>query len=228
MNVLILDTETTGVDPAKDKVVEVAAILYSIEHATVLSAFSSLLSGEANAAEKINRIPAEALKVADTFSNPWTAVTEMAVYARAVVAHNAPFDYSFVPEHLRRVAPWICSMDDIEWPCRNDVGSRSLVAIALEHDLGIAYAHRAMADCDLIARLFTRAHELGEDLAELVKRAMRPKGEFIAVVSYQERELAKKAGFRWEPESKTWRRRMFLEDLSKLPFRTKPGEASAP
>jgi DNA polymerase-3 subunit epsilon len=227
MNVLILDTETTGVDPAKDKVVEVAAILYNLDHATVLEAFSSLCRADDNAAQAINRIPAEALPDAQRGAAVWDYVAKLLSGAEVFVAHNAAFDRSFTPEHVRKVLPWICTMDDVEWPKRSKA-SPSLVALALDHDLGVAYAHRAMADCDLIARLFTRARELGADLHHLVERALRPKGEFVAQVSYMDRELAKTAGFRWEPESKTWRRRMFLEDVGALPFKTKRADASAP
>jgi DNA polymerase-3 subunit epsilon len=220
-NVLILDTETTGLDPGKDHVLEVGAVLYSVKFGTVLSAFSSLLPGESNAAEAINRIPTAALKDAESFSNPWWVVREMALYGDAIVAHRAEFDRSFVPENLRTIRPWICSKYDIQWPKQTRPGS-SLVPLALEHDLGVAYAHRALADCDLIARLFTRSRELGADLNAMLTRAMRPKAEFVALVSYDDRQLVKDAGFQWNGDTRLWTRRMFIEDASTLPFKVRP------
>jgi DNA polymerase-3 subunit epsilon len=51
--VLILDVETTGLDPKADQAIEVGAILYSVEHATTLAAASTLIRSESNAAEAI-------------------------------------------------------------------------------------------------------------------------------------------------------------------------------
>lgn len=221
---LILDTETTGLDPSTDRAVEVAVILYSVEHATVLSAFSTLIEGDGNAAEAINRIPAAALCSAGLLALPWLTVQAMAGHADAIVAHNAEFDRGFVPVELRDALPWVCSKGDIAWP-KQTRPEPSLVALALEHDLGVAYAHRAMADCDLIARLFTRSRELGADLPAMLARAMRPKADFVALVSYDDRDKAKAAGFRWEPATKQWRRRMAVEDAAALPFRVRQVEA---
>jgi DNA polymerase-3 subunit epsilon len=215
---LILDTETTGLDPAVDRVVEVAAILYSVEHATTERAFSSLIRGDSNAAESINRIPVAALAGAWMAEPVWSTVFDMAEYADAIVAHRAEFDRGFAPPPLKG-APWICSKFDLEWP-RGKPGA-SLVQLALDHDLGVAYAHRAMADCDLLARLFTRARELGANLPAMLERGLRPKTNVIALVSYDDRELAKKAGFQWDAGSRQWHRRMVLEDAIALPFKVR-------
>ena len=227
MRVLILDTETTGLSPDADRVIEVAAILYSIDHATVIECYSSLIdSGTGNAAEAINRIPPAALIEASTGSLVWQRVESLANDATCIVAHNASFDRSFCPDPLPSLRPWVCSKNDIQWP-KQTRPAPSLVALALEHDLGVAVAHRALADCDLIARLFTRSRELGADLGAMLTRALRPSAVFAALVSYEERERAKSAGFRWEPESKQWLRRMAIEDAAALPFRTHPQPESA-
>jgi DNA polymerase-3 subunit epsilon len=216
--ILILDTETTGIDPATSTTIEVGVILYSVEHGTSLMSYASLLEAKENPAEAINRIPAAALG-GHNASQAWADVETMADRADAIVAHRAEFDRGFVTQHLRDVKPWICSKFDLEWP-RGKPGE-SLVQLALEHDLGVAYAHRALADCDLLARLFTRVREMGVDVAEMLRRALRPKADFVALVSYEDRELAKKAAFQWDGIARQWKRRMFLEDVDKLPFRVR-------
>jgi DNA polymerase-3 subunit epsilon len=216
-HVLILDTETTGLDHQKDSVIEVAAILYSVEHATPLRSFSSLMYATGNAAENINRIPAAALADAWLAEEAWAEVSEMAGAADAIIAHNADFDRPWCPQVLQDM-PWICSKVDLQWP-KQTRPEPSLVALALEHDLGVAYAHRALADCDMIARLLTRARELGANLAEMLVRGQRPKILLQAMVSFDERELAKTAGFRWDPTTKRWLRRMVAEDAVGLPFK---------
>lgn len=217
-NVLILDTETSGIDPAKDCVVEVAVILYSLEYATVLSSFASLIHGDRNEAVEINRIPVEALAKAPTGEQLWPAIHTLADTADAIVAFNKDFDRSFVTGVLRDCYKWVCAMEDIRWP-KQTRERPNLVGLALEHDLGIGYAHRALADCDLIARLFTRSKELGSDLNVMMEKAMRPKASVRALVSYDDRDKAKKAGFQWDADKKIWHRRVFMEDIPSLPFR---------
>lgn len=218
--ILILDTETTGLDPGKDQAIEVAAILYSVERATVVESFSSLIRADGNAAEAVNRIPAAVLADAPSAASVWARVGSLFAAGEVVVAHNADFDRAFTPESIARLRPWVCSKADIQWP-KQTRPSPSLVPLALEHDLGVAYAHRALADCDLIARLFTRSRELGADLDAMLVRAMRPKADFVALVSYEDREQAKAAGFQWEPAAKQWKRRMAIEDAAALPFKTR-------
>ncbi len=218
--------ETTGLDPAKDHAIEVAAILYDLEHASVVQAVSSLMWCDRNEAEAINHIPLPALREAPPEGIAWALVETLSRHADVYVAHNADFDRSFVPEHWRRPMPWVCSKNDITWPRQTREGS-SLVALALDHGLGVATAHRAMSDCDLIARLFTRAVELGADLQAIMAHAMRPKVEVHALVSYEDRDIAKRAGFQWDGERKKWWRRMALEDTAALPFQVREAKTPA-
>lgn len=211
-NVLIVDTETTGLDEHA-VCIEVAAILYSVKHATVLESFSSLIQHDSNPAESINRIPVAALRDAPKAGEVWAMVDALVTSADAFLAHRAEFDRRFVPHAVRSRLPWICTKTDLAWP-KQTRPEPSLVALALEHDLGVAVAHRALADCDLIARLLTRSRELGADLVAMLERARRPKVTLMACVSYDDREKAKAQGFRWSAERQQWLRRMVKEDAA--------------
>lgn len=216
--ICIVDCETTGLVSTSDRVVEVAAILYSVEHDTVLEAYSSLIAGESNACAAINRIPEAALFDAAPAAPVWATIRESVSRGEAIVAYNADFDRSFFPDHLQSMRPWICAMQDIQWPKQSKPG-QTLVALALEHDLGVAVAHRAMADCELIARLFMRARELGSNIEGMLGRALRPKALFQSKAPFAENDKVKAAGFRWEPDNKRWVRRMAIEDVAALPFK---------
>ena len=220
-NCLIIDTETQGLDPLTHQAIEVAAILYSVEHGVVLRSVSNLIRSQGgNAAECINRIPAAVVAEATDADTAWEPVFSLAEKAGVICAHNAEFDRGFVPIALRDCLPWVCTKEDIVWPKQTKPGM-SLVALALAHDLGVAYAHRAMADCDLIARLLTRSKELGADLQALIAHGMRPKATFAALVSYNDRAEASGAGFHWECAVKRWERTMAIEDAAALPFSTR-------
>ena len=216
---LLLDTETTGVDPSVDRVIEVAACLYDLEIGCPLESYASLIRSPDNASEQHNGIPQEALVAANHGIEVWRRVLELSQTADVVAAHKAEFDQSFVRSAgIASLAdrPWVCTMEDFVWKS----GSKKLVEIALSYGLGVASAHRALADVDTMARIFTRMKELGEDLPALFVRAARPKALFYALVSYERRQVAKDHGFRWDEakHGKNWFRTMPIEDTPDLPF----------
>ena len=220
MRVLILDTETTGLDPAVDRCIEVGCILYDTKAAAVIASYASLIGQEdtANAAESINRIAPAMLVSAPTHDFVWNIVKNHAKTADAILAHRAEFDRGFVPLDLRTIRPWVCTKFHVEWPL-GKMGDH-LVHLALAHGVGILSAHRALTDCDTLARLLTRVHEMGSDLDLMLTRAMRPRVKLIAHVSYDDREKAKAAGFAWDGARKVWHREMPIDEVESLTFRT--------
>ncbi len=214
---LLLDLETTGIDPKVDRVVEIGMVLYSLEFHTILRCMSAVVdAGIGNAAVAVNGIPATALVGGLSEADAFGYVQEWMACADVVLAHNAAFDLSFLPEALRTTLPVVCTMSDVQWP--RSCSSKGLTAIALAHGLGISHAHRALTDCLTIARLLERAHELGADIQAMLARAMVPKSRFVALVSYDNRGEAKSAGFQWDPLRKVWHRMMVPSDAAKLPF----------
>jgi len=212
--VALLDTETTGMDPKVDRTIEVAVALFDVAHAQPVISFASLIRGESNAAFAVNGIPAGMLPSAREADPVWRAVRWIIEPATVIIAHNAEFDWQFCPNFDK---PWACSENDFKWPGRERGGS--LVHLALSLGLGVASAHRAMADVDTLSRIFTRLAERGHDLQAIIRHAMRPKAMFHSLASYDDREMVKQAGFRWDPSKKIWWRRMPEEDAKGLPFK---------
>jgi DNA polymerase-3 subunit epsilon len=225
-NVMIIDVESSGVDPQKDTLLEVGAVLWNVEQCAVIGAWSELVSNPpVNAAYSINRIPPALLNVRGVASIIQVQLRLAALIARAdvLIAHNADFDRGFLQANGVdfQGRPWICSMDDLEYP--RPTSSRALTAIALAHDVGIVQAHRALADCMLLARLFERVAELDVDLPQFFARGLRPKTLVVADVSKANRQLAKDAHFVWDRlVPMHWARRMAYEDTAALPFHTTP------
>jgi DNA polymerase-3 subunit epsilon len=220
--ILILDTETSGFDPAKDPLVEVACSRWSLKHGCVLDAWSTLVQGGKNGAEHVNGIRPESLADGMPFHNAMKVVMHKASMVDVVVAHNASFDRGFLPDLGK---PWVCSMDDIEWPKAKEGGFSSVVYLALANGLAVMEAHRALTDVLLLARLFERMIEKDVDLQAMFARAMRPKAEFLSLAPFKENDKVKAHGFRWFAEEKQWRRRMFIEDVGALPFEVRQLEA---
>ncbi|MBD2078372.1 3'-5' exonuclease [Leptolyngbya sp. FACHB-17] len=235
--VLIIDTETTTLDPENGQVIEIGAILYSLRHQTAIQQSSVLLPAEDNPAESINRIKSAALATLSPSVTELglTTILEMARMADVVAAHNAEFDRKWfgsagnngvllpnLVDASDNLLPWVCTCNDFEWPYQTRSG-QSLIELALAHGIGVYANHRALTDCQLLAALFDKV----DNLQRMFERALRPKARFVALVSYDNRELAKQAGFKWFSDRKTWERVMVVEDAQQLPFRVKQLDLSA-
>ena len=226
---LILDTETTGLDPGEDFVVEVACMLFDLQHASPVASFASLIVSERNPAWEINRIYPSMLRVAPEPIKVWPDVIDMASRADVILAHRAEFDRGFVPPELRTIRPWVCTKYHVEWP--HGKAGDHLVHLALAHGVGIVTAHRAMADVDTIARLLTRVYddkvseEDPDPLSRMIAWAMRPRRKVRAIVSYADRDVAKQHGFAWYPESKSWLAELPEDKLAALPFKVSDAQA---
>lgn len=215
---LILDTETSGLEDGAP-VIEVGAILYSVDSQCSLQELSTLLPAQENAAESVNRIKPKALQEMYDIGSVLALehIFRMSKKADCYVAHNADFDSKrlFGNTNFLPLAslPWLCTMADFKWPqATKEQGS--LINIALDHGIGVASAHRALTDCRLIAALFDRM----EDLPAMFQTAMRPKALFQALVPFERKDEAKAAGFKWNGADKTWTRQMAIEDAGALSF----------
>ena len=218
-HVALLDTETTGLDRQTDRCIEVAVMLYDLEHAQPVASYASLIRGaESNAAQSANGIPPAMLPRAQEPDVVWRAVKWIIDPASVIIAHRAEFDRQFVPELGK---PWVCSKVDLKWPGR--MRGDHLVQLALGLGLGVASAHRAMADVDTLARILTRVAEKGHSLEQLILQALRPKLRYVSLAPFEQREIVKAHGFMWDAERKQWWRDMPPEDVEELPFPVRAG-----
>lgn len=217
-SVSILDTETTGLDPSRNKCIEVAVIRYSITHHAVIDCFSSLIIGESNEAESVNKIPSQLLPYGMVREHAWEQVAEICSLTDHVLAHNADFDKQWIPDTFPKMK-WIDTCNGIRWPMESRPGA-NLVQLSLDHGLAVMDPHRALNDCLMIARLLTRVAELGFDLTEMLQMGLRPTAVFRACVNYQDMDIAKDNGFKWYNPDKMWIRKMAIEDTKALPFKT--------
>lgn len=223
---LILDTETTGLDPSSGACVEVGAVLFRVPERAVLAQVSFLLPVESNPAEPINGISAAISRLPQPWQAGLRCFEAMLASADAVLAHNAAFDRQwFGSGVLPQIdKPWICSMDDIRWPAERQLRSNPSVRdLALAYGVPVWAAHRALTDCIYLAQVFERC----ANLEELLEAALEPRQLFRAQLSYAERHRAKEAGFRWnDPVQGAWTRRLSEREARALSFAVQPVEAA--
>ena len=225
---LIVDTETSGLDPESDQCLEVGVILFDVPSRQVLAQQSFLLPVETNAAEAINRIPAAATNLPQPWRPALSYLQSLLDAADVLVAHNAAFDRQwFGRGHLPATdKPWLCSMEEMRWPAERLLRSRPSVRdLALAYEIPVWAAHRALTDCIYLAEVFRRCDEL----EQLVERGLEPRQLMRAQVSYDDRHLARDAGFRWnEPVKGAWARRLSEREARDLDFPVVPVDPPMP
>lgn len=214
----IIDTETTGVNPKTDRVIEVAAQLFDVKRGQPVSSIACLIKHDSNAAQAFNNIPVEMLTEAREAEEVWRAVKWLITPAQVIIAHSAGFDRQFCPPLER---PWVCSMSDLKFP--GDRESKSLVQLALSLGLGVASAHRAMADVDTLSRVLSRVHSMGVDLEAMLLHGLRPKLRCVSLAPYDQKDLVKSHGFQFDWDARHWWRDVPIDDIDKLPFKVRRG-----
>ena len=217
--ILILDTETTGLDENKDEIIEIGCILFHVASRSVLSQVSFLFPVITNEAEYVNGISAEVTNIVQPWEDGLNFFLKLVDCSDLIVAHNVEFDRKWfgigrLPKLQKK---WICSLEDINWSFQKSLKNRpSVTDLALSFQIPVWNLHRALSDCFYISEVFKKC----ENLEELLIKATEPRYLYKALVNYEERSLAKKAGFRWNsPVEGAWSKKLTVEEANKLDFK---------
>ena len=212
MKLLVLDTETTGLDPNTCKMIELAAVQYHVETKTVLGSIQTLIYNHENPCESINNISVAALEAARDLHGPYyDTLRHMAQTSDYIVAHNAEFDKGFVDKAIGDLGkPWICSKKDLRFPRAGK--SRRLGHLAYDHGIPVLNAHRSLDDVNILVSLLGVLTP--EELISQIEDAKLPKFLWEAKTTYDQKELPKAAGFFWDAGVRAWRKNMNDKEAS--------------
>jgi DNA polymerase-3 subunit epsilon len=220
---LVLDTETTGLEHSRDKIIELALLRVDVDTATGLPCGSvQVYDGLEDPGLPIPDIARQITGIDDSMvagqALDEARIAELLDGVDLVVAHNAAFDRPFVEARLPAFAAkaWACSFADIDWKGQGR-DSAKLTALAL--DLGLFYdAHRAEMDCHaLLAVLQTPlpspsppAGRTG--LAHLLAAAQGTRYRLQANgAPFDAKDALKERGYRWDAANKVWHTRLHDE-----------------
>jgi len=171
--VVVIDTETTGLDPKTNSVVEIAG-QEVLPDKSLGSTWSSLVKPEhpiSFEAMAVHHICESEVANAPSLSHVWN--THVGADPAVLAAHNAPFDKSFLPSDARQ--EWICTWRCARHTWTNAPGYSNQV---LRYWLGIEpsfpdglYPHRALYDAIVTAGILQNLlmHHSQNDLLHLTQ-----------------------------------------------------------
>jgi DNA polymerase III subunit epsilon len=157
------DTETTGMWAPVHRMVEIGGVRFSIADG-ILGSFSELIHPQRAMPPEvipIHGITDDMIAGAETADNVLRRFGDFCGDA-ILIAHNAPFDLSFVVSELERFGMplWqnpVLDTVDISRRAFPGQNSYSLLSLAKSLKLAESQLHRAQADADLVRQLFLSA-----------------------------------------------------------------------
>lgn len=201
---LFVDVETTGLDPEKDEIIELAMLPfgYSLGGGVieVLEPFDRLREPSTQIPPSVTALTGITDDMVVGQQIDPGEVSKFAARADLVVAHNAAFDRRFLERFcpLFCAKPWGCSMTEIDWAAE---GFEGMKLAYLAAGFGFFYdRHRAANDClaavELLSRTLPRSGVSG--LANLLTRARQTTWRIWAANSpFELKDVLKARGYRW-------------------------------
>jgi DNA polymerase-3 subunit epsilon len=208
----IVDTETTGTDPAVDKVIELAVVVFEYCHESgavgrVLGSYAALedpgvpIPPSSTAIHGITDAMVAGQRIDEA------AVAQLLDGVGIVIAHNAGFDRKFLEPRLPVFAslPWGCSWAEVPW---SEAGIESTKLEYLAYRYGFFYdGHRAEADCRALLEVLRRPFGAtgGTALKVLLDSARAPSLRLWANHSpFETKDVLKKRGYWWDAGKRCW------------------------
>lgn len=163
----VVDVETTGFSPQRDRIVEVAVVHVDVA-GSVTGEFTTLVDPKRDVGPtRVHGIRASDLVGAPTFASAAPSVWNW-LAGRVLVGHNASFDLRFLDAELARCGlrlpppPTMCTMK-LSASYLADLPARTLVACCAAADVTLSNHHSALDDARAAAgllRQFRAAHRV--------------------------------------------------------------------
>jgi len=158
---IYFDTETTGIRPDKDRIIEIAAYDAHLD-----TTYSSLINPQIPIPEEASRIHGitdEMVGEAPTFAEVAKQFTHFCSGEVALIAHNNDaFDRPFLHHELHRAGQgmpdnWLF-IDSLKWSrrYRSDLPKHSLQFLRETFEIEANQAHRAMDDVVILYKVFSQ------------------------------------------------------------------------
>jgi len=218
--ICFLDLETTGLDKANDKIIELAVKLVSVDNNSgdligIINQYESFQDPEEPIDEKVSKVNGITNDMVDDHAINWAPVEEILESTDIIVAHNAGFDRAFMDRYLplSKDKIWVCSVNDVDWLERGFTSSKQEL-LCIWH--GFFYdSHRAMSDVDALINLLTHeSYKTNIPILELIENASNSIYKVSAInSSYETKDILKANGYYWDGAKRCWWKNLLFEEI---------------
>jgi DNA polymerase-3 subunit epsilon len=206
---LCLDTETTGLNHAEDKIIELGIVAFEYDPVT---AEIIRITDRYNGFEDPGRpLPKEIIEITGITDDMVRGqnmdddqVNMIANQATIVIAHNAGFDRKFVESRfpIFTTLPWACSVNQINWQAER-ISTRVLEYLLFKFGLFIN-AHRALDDAEGVLGILLG--KLPVSKTPVFKALLDTYDEVTSKISavgapFDKKDILKQRGYRWNDGS---------------------------
>lgn len=212
---ILLDTETTGLDCAKDEIIELGMVKFDYTAdgriVGVRDTFSAFNEPNAPISAEVTALTGITNEIVTGHKFDDAAVTAFAESGVIAIAHNSAFDRRFVERYwpVFEHKAWGCSMSEIDWRKHGFAGSQ--LGYLLNGAGYFHQAHRAVDDCHALLEVLDLVLPTtgAPALALLLETARRPTLRVWAEqTAFELKDLLKRRGYRWNDGSdgrpKSW------------------------
>lgn len=221
-HVVILDTETTGLDTANDRIMELAMLRVAVDMRTGLpvgdvQVYDGLEDPGIPITETVTAITGIRAEDVQGQQLDEARILGMLQGADLVIAHNAAFDRAFVERRLPAFAQvaWGCSLTDVDWKGQGFKSAR-LEDLAAHHGWFYA-AHRAEVDCHALLAVLastTLSATKGTALQHVLERChTRYLTVYALQAPFAAKDTLRQAGYRWNADERCWMTSITDQDL---------------
>lgn len=205
---VIVDTETTGLNHARDEVIEIGAVAFTYNDegmiGDVVGVYSGLRQPSAPIPPEITRLTGITDDMVAGQQIDIAALNLLIEPADVVIAHNARFDRPFCEKLSPSFIPkaWACSVSEIRWA---DLGFEGSKLGYLVGQSGLFHeGHRATDDCHALLEVLARSTGRGRSapFSELLRSSARSRVRIFAENSpFDMKDHLKTRGYRWSDGS---------------------------
>lgn len=226
----ILDIETTGLEVATDRMIEIGIVSFEYDTQGVTRILDVIDETEDPGVPLSPHIvQLTGITDADLAGHHFNRerIGKALADARFVIAHNAAFDRPFMETAFTEAVdkPWACSQTQLPWTTDAGFGSARLEYLLMKH--GFFYdAHRAETDCRATLHLLAQKaawDERGRSIFTLLREQAVRTGlhVWLTELPFERKDEAKQIGCAWSDGTKPGTRKAWHKEV------TTPEEAQA-